>query len=110
MAKYWAPLALILLISVGCQSSQTMVTQIPPPSFAGPNVIKQAAPAPQVKPEAPLASAAPSGPKDWIPKAPARPWRWIVIHHSASPSGSMAIFDKEHKAKGWDGVGYHFVI
>jgi N-acetyl-anhydromuramyl-L-alanine amidase AmpD len=22
----------------------------------------------------------------------------------------MAIFDKEHKAKGWDGVGYHFVI
>ena len=22
----------------------------------------------------------------------------------------MAFFDKEHKAKGWDGVGYHFVI
>jgi N-acetyl-anhydromuramyl-L-alanine amidase AmpD len=22
----------------------------------------------------------------------------------------MAVFDKEHKAKGWDGVGYHFVI
>ena len=22
----------------------------------------------------------------------------------------MAVFDKEHRAKGWDGVGYHFVI
>jgi N-acetyl-anhydromuramyl-L-alanine amidase AmpD len=22
----------------------------------------------------------------------------------------MALFDKEHRAKGWDGVGYHFVI
>ncbi len=22
----------------------------------------------------------------------------------------MAIFDREHKAKGWDGIGYHFVI
>ena len=22
----------------------------------------------------------------------------------------MALFDKEHKAKGWDGIGYHFVI
>ena len=22
----------------------------------------------------------------------------------------MAVFDREHRAKGWDGVGYHFVI
>lgn len=39
-------------------------------------------------------------------------WRYIVIHHSASPSGSADAFDYYHRAKrGWDrGMGYHFVI
>jgi hypothetical protein len=110
MAKYWALPALTLFLSLGCQSTQTAVSHIPPPSFAGPNITQQPAPAPQAKPAPPVAAAAPTGPRDWTPKAPARPWRWIVIHHSASPSGSMSVFDKEHKAKGWDGVGYHFVI
>jgi N-acetyl-anhydromuramyl-L-alanine amidase AmpD len=41
---------------------------------------------------------------------PANPWRWIVIHHSATPHGSAAAFDREHRAKGWDELGYHFVI
>jgi len=39
-----------------------------------------------------------------------RPWRYIVLHHSASDSGSAAVFDAEHRARGWDGLGYHFVI
>jgi len=40
-----------------------------------------------------------------------REWRHIVIHHSASATGSAAIFDREHREqRGWDGVGYHFVI
>ena len=39
-----------------------------------------------------------------------RDWRHIVIHHSASTVGSAAIFDKAHKERGWDGLGYHFVI
>jgi len=34
----------------------------------------------------------------------------VVIHHSATPSGSAAAFDREHRAKGWDELGYHFVI
>jgi hypothetical protein len=33
-----------------------------------------------------------------------------VIHHSATPSGSAAVFDKLHRQKGWDELGYHFVI
>jgi N-acetylmuramoyl-L-alanine amidase len=110
MAKNWALLALSLILFTGCQSTRTAVSQIPPPSFTGPNIVKQAAPAPQPAPASPPFAAAPSGPRDWTPRAPARPWRWIVIHHSASPSGSMMVFDREHKAKGWDGVGYHFVI
>ena len=39
-----------------------------------------------------------------------RDWYWIVIHHSATPSGSEKDFDREHKEKGWDECGYHFVI
>jgi len=39
-----------------------------------------------------------------------RPWRYIVIHHSATQRGSAALFDKWHRAKGWDELGYHFVI
>ncbi len=39
-----------------------------------------------------------------------REWRHIVIHHSDSAVGSAAIFDRAHKARGWDGLGYHFVI
>ncbi|OQZ03978.1 MAG: hypothetical protein B6D34_05110 [Candidatus Brocadia sp. UTAMX1] len=41
-----------------------------------------------------------------------RDWRYIVIHHSASASGSAADFDKYHRKKRrWEnGLGYHFVI
>jgi len=41
---------------------------------------------------------------------PARPWTVIVVHHSATARGGAALFDKMHKERGWDGVGYHFVI
>lgn len=39
-----------------------------------------------------------------------RPWRYIVIHHSATEHGNAALFDKAHRARGWDQLGYHFVI
>jgi hypothetical protein len=38
------------------------------------------------------------------------PWRYIVIHHSATEGGSAALFDEAHRKKGWDGLGYDFVI
>ena len=66
--------------------------------------------APSAKVQANAGAPPVSGPAAWKPRVAPRDWKWIVIHHSATPSGSMAFFDKEHKAKGWDGVGYHFVI
>ena len=40
-----------------------------------------------------------------------RPWRYIVLHHSASASGNYDQIDGEHrKLLGIDGCGYHFVI
>jgi N-acetylmuramoyl-L-alanine amidase len=40
-----------------------------------------------------------------------RPWRFIVLHHSASSGGSYDEIDREHRKQlGFDGCGYHFVI
>jgi N-acetyl-anhydromuramyl-L-alanine amidase AmpD len=39
-----------------------------------------------------------------------RPWRYLVIHHSATDRGSAALFDRSHRRRGWDELGYHFVI
>jgi len=39
-----------------------------------------------------------------------RPWRHIVIHHSASNGGNAEQFDVAHRERGWDELGYHFVI
>jgi N-acetyl-anhydromuramyl-L-alanine amidase AmpD len=38
------------------------------------------------------------------------PWRWIVVHHSATSEGDTTGFDRSHLARQWEGVGYHFVI
>lgn len=37
-------------------------------------------------------------------------WRYIVIHHSATDGGNAAVFDAAHRGRGWDELGYHFVI
>jgi N-acetyl-anhydromuramyl-L-alanine amidase AmpD len=44
------------------------------------------------------------------PKAD-RPWKYVVLHHSASPTGNYDAIDREHRKRlGWEGCGYHFVI
>ena len=50
-------------------------------------------------------------PKDWLPPARLeRRWEAIVIHHSDTSNGNATIFDKYHRSKSWEGVGYDFVI
>ena len=52
-------------------------------------------------------------PAAWVPRADAekRQWNWIVVHHSAGDSGGAKAFDKYHReVRGWDELGYHFVI
>jgi hypothetical protein len=55
-----------------------------------------------------VASAAPD--PGWLPAHPSNRWQCLVIHHSASDIGGAQRFDKWHRAKGWDGLGYDFVI
>ena len=51
-------------------------------------------------------------PAEWFPPRPLeKRWTAIVIHHSATPNGNAAIFDKWHRENNhWEGVGYDFVI
>jgi hypothetical protein len=47
----------------------------------------------------------------FYPNKADRPWRYIVLHHSASATGNYDQIDQEHrKILGYDGCGYHFVI
>lgn len=80
------------------------------------------APAPQpqtMAPILPLPSKGPvlsrpnaiaGAPRDWVPPVSTRAWKWIVVHHSATTTGGAVAFDKMHRAKGWDELGYDFVI
>jgi len=65
-------------------------------------------------PELDFSPGSPVGGAGPGPASPARPpgreWRHIVIHHSATERGSAAVFDRAHRKRGWDELGYHFVI
>ena len=56
-------------------------------------------------------AAGPDVPSDWVPpKGDEKTWKAIVIHHSGTPNGNVEIFDRWHRERLWDGVGYDFVI
>jgi len=44
------------------------------------------------------------------PLTASRPWRYIVIHHSGTPSATVEAIRRYHVGIGFEGVGYHFVI
>jgi len=69
------------------------------PIRPAPALLPEASPQPRPKPQ--------RGP--WY-VAGTREWRHIVIHHSASTAGTAAVFDQAHRKRGWDELGYHFVI
>jgi hypothetical protein len=116
---------MVLFALVGCQPEQpaAMVKNLPPPNFNGPSDLSAppvavapvpaapqlppipAAP-PRVAPRGPIAGAAP----EWTPPIRANAWRYIIIHHSATPTVGAVMFDRIHKQKGWDELGYHFVV
>ena len=52
----------------------------------------------------------------WKPDSESRDWNYIVLHHTASESGSVDSIHEEHlkrkdkNGKHWLGIGYHFVV
>lgn len=64
-------------------------------------------PAPRVTPAASPTSVSQQA---WATKG-YRLWKYIVVHHSATVRGNAASFDRMHRQeRGWDELGYHFVI
>ena len=77
------------------------------PASTGSSRVRQASLSDQLKPFLDESSA-----NELIyPNKADRPWRYVVLHHSAAPSGSYDQIDSEHrKILGIEGCGYHFVI
>ena len=103
---YFIALALFLLS--GCQAPQENYPRIDYASVnTGYDIPPVVTPPVWTPPKVDNSSGVPG---DWIPISSERNWSAIIIHHSATETGNMALFDKEHKSYGWDGVGYDFVI
>jgi len=115
-----------LMLAAGCQS-ETTEDQVPR-VYQAP--IQQQYSRPYVAPRqyvyvapvrrytyapVPLRPRRPAGifadiPVSWIPPVAPRPWKWIVIHHTATSFGNAAIVTRWHLARGFDEMGYHFLI
>jgi len=48
--------------------------------------------------------------KPIIPLYKSSKWKYIIIHHSATDEGSALRFHAAHRQRGWQALGYHFVI
>ncbi|MFM8980583.1 MAG: peptidoglycan recognition family protein, partial [Planctomycetia bacterium] len=86
-------------------------------SPAAPSVAALPAPRPALAPPRPAVTVAPPASTrkqagaGWVVDAPARAWKWIVVHHSDDTRGNLAKYHRVHLDKGWEhGCGYHFVI
>ena len=99
------------LIFVGCTHSPMMpppVSMAPPmdPALGGARPLS-----PLTVPSTPKQAANP-----WRPTVAARDWKHIVIHHTATGSGSVEsinaahLKNKDKNGNPWLGIGYHFVI
>ncbi len=104
----------------GCVSLETAET-IPPPAFYARHNPNKRPPLstsksytrkrPIIQPSRPIGPARHH--EEWLPVGRRISPRWttIVLHHSATQRGGAKSFDKFHReARGWDELGYHFVI
>jgi N-acetylmuramoyl-L-alanine amidase len=72
---------------------------------------RRSRPSPSIAPPSPAPLPRDPLPGGWLPRAPERRWTHIIIHHSATPSGSAGVFHKLHLSQGWEnGLGYHFLV
>ena len=115
-----AALAAMLVMLAGCRQDRMVAS---PPNFAPPTVrlpgpIKlpdEGTPERQKMQQQAQITAVPSNDRllagaALTPKVKARAWEYIIIHHSDTAYGCALRFHKAHIARGWDMLGYDFVI
>lgn len=114
--RFWLPLsaAVLILSQSGCQNDPYEHARIPLPNLDPPVIVAstKANPPPARTDASRLTQPQPSSslPAGWMPPVPAHGWKYIIIHHSATPRNSAAAFDRAHRRRGWNELGYHFVI
>jgi N-acetyl-anhydromuramyl-L-alanine amidase AmpD len=97
----------VVLMASGCGPEPSIRVQASPP-VASPPAVEPAAKAP-VGQEVSRADA-------WAPPVPLREWEFIVLHHTATDEGDVAVIHQEHQKRkdsagvAWRGIGYHFLI
>lgn len=102
-------LSLSLVLLVGCANES--VAQWPAPNFNGPDISRGVAPRiAEATPPMYAHSIFPGIPQSWVPTSRPRDWQFIIIHHSATFVGGAKRFDREHRQRGFDELGYDFVI
>ena len=104
-------LSVLSLLVAGCQP-QTTTTRLPHHRLDLSAQPQPPAPQPVVAPpnHAPAVPVLGGDPHpEWAANG-FRAWKYIVIHHSATDVGSAELFDTAHRNRGWDELGYHFVI
>ncbi len=97
-----------MLFLVGCTYQAEPVAEIVPGPPERRVPVRRQAPNRREQAPAPKMNV----PAEWIVAAQIeRKWSAIIIHHSGTPNGNAAIFDRWHReGYHWDGVGYDFVI
>lgn len=105
-------LALAGLANLSCTQSSVLPPPASiPPSHLSPGAIGRGSPGPGLTTGLPAPTNNP-----WKPSAPAREWQYVVIHHTATNSGSVEsindshVKNKDKNGNPWLGIGYHFVI
>lgn len=107
-------LMLVGLTLVGC----THPSSLPPPvSMSAPRTNPAMTNLNQTVPPSTLpTNRVLPGQNPWKPTVAARPWKHIVIHHTATGAGSVDsinaahVKNKDKNGNPWLGIGYHFVI
>ena len=119
-AVFVSALVLSLGILCGCNPKPgTLVDHVPSPpppkelaplpelrDYHNPPKPKPEKPDPAGKPDV-SAQEAPHA--EWVAGNPDK-WTHIILHHSADDIGDAELYDRLHRQRGWDELGYHFVI
>jgi hypothetical protein len=106
-----APVAFAaVMVLSGCASDQYKPAIVSWPE--SPKLAVYAPPRGAAKPVV-VAAATGNAPEGWVPPQSIEKrsrWQGIIVHHSATPKGNAAFIDRLHKDRGWEGLGYDFVI
>jgi len=106
----------LVILFAGCQPpEQKVVDRLPDPYFPKQErkAHNLAPPAPPPVVQRPPAIPYPQGGVEpgWMPRGGIHNnWKYVIVHHSAADKGSPQGIDAYHRQRGWDELGYHFVI